>query len=213
MTNGFSDPVAEAAVVGTIPTGLFDKIPESKLTPPRAFTDERWRLIYGAAHSLRMAGSPVCAGRVNAVIELHRQDSILQKAIDPSSTLSWRKWPDVADPSLGFCPGTAPVEHSLEVLGELFEKRESLSILRQMEAGELSCKEAIEALQEIAPETRGLPPMVTAQKLCASPPPTPPEIIEGVLHQGSKMALGGGSKSFKTWTLLELSICIAAGQE
>ena len=59
----------------------------------------------------------------------------------------------------------------------------------------------------------GLPPMVSADDLCASPPETPPEVIEGILHQGSKLALGGGSKALKTWTLLELAICIAKGRE
>jgi AAA domain/DnaB-like helicase N terminal domain len=62
-------------------------------------------------------------------------------------------------------------------------------------------------------EARSLPPMISARDLCSKPPPTPPEIIEGILHQGSKMALGGGSKSFKTWTLLELSICVATGRD
>jgi hypothetical protein len=61
--------------------------------------------------------------------------------------------------------------------------------------------------------TRTLPPMVSAKELCKNPPPTPPEIIEGILHQGSKLAFGGGSKSFKTWTLLELSTCIATGRD
>jgi AAA domain len=63
------------------------------------------------------------------------------------------------------------------------------------------------------PKTLPLPPMVSARDLCANPPPTPPEIIEGILHQGGKMALGGGSKSFKTWNLLHLSICIPTGRE
>ena len=53
--------------------------------------------------------------------------------------------------------------------------------------------------------------MVPARNLCATPPQPPPEIIEGILHQGSKMALGGGSKSFKTWSLLQMAICIATG--
>ena len=48
MSNGngsrFVDPSAESAVVGTIPTGLFDRIPENKLIPPKAFHDERWRM-------------------------------------------------------------------------------------------------------------------------------------------------------------------------
>ena len=37
--------------------------------------------------------------------------------------------------------------------------------------------------------------------------------IDGLLHKGDKMLLGGGSKSFKTWTLLDLGICIATGRE
>lgn len=60
---------------------------------------------------------------------------------------------------------------------------------------------------------KGLPKIISATKLCASPPPTPPELIEGILHRGGKLALGGGSKSFKTWTLLEAGICISTGLE
>ena|SRR5579872_410161 len=40
----------------------------------------------------------------------------------------------------------------------------------------------------------------------------PPQIIEGVLHQGCKMILGGTSKSNKSWCLLELAMCVASGQ-
>jgi len=39
----------------------------------------------------------------------------------------------------------------------------------------------------------------------------PPELVHGLLHKGSKMVIGGGSKSFKTWSLLDLAISIAAG--
>ena len=38
-----------------------------------------------------------------------------------------------------------------------------------------------------------------------------PVLIEGLLKQGSKMVLGGGSKSFKTWTLLSLGLSVAYG--
>ncbi len=40
---------------------------------------------------------------------------------------------------------------------------------------------------------------------------TPPEVIEGLLHLGSKLVLGGGSKSFKTWSLLDMGVSVAAG--
>jgi hypothetical protein len=39
----------------------------------------------------------------------------------------------------------------------------------------------------------------------------PEEIIFGALHRGCKMVLGGTSKSMKTWTLLQLAICVASG--
>jgi hypothetical protein len=39
----------------------------------------------------------------------------------------------------------------------------------------------------------------------------PPEIISGMLHQGGKMMLGGASKSFKTWNLLDLGLSVASG--
>jgi hypothetical protein len=42
--------------------------------------------------------------------------------------------------------------------------------------------------------------------------PEPPEVIKGLLHQGSKGIIGGGSKSFKTWTLVDLAVSVAAGE-
>lgn len=39
----------------------------------------------------------------------------------------------------------------------------------------------------------------------------PSEIIAGLLHQGTKAILGGGSKSFKTWVQLDAAISVAAG--
>jgi hypothetical protein len=39
-----------------------------------------------------------------------------------------------------------------------------------------------------------LPEIVTLRQFAASPPAAPPQIIEGVLHQGCKMVLGGTSK-------------------
>lgn len=57
-----------------------------------------------------------------------------------------------------------------------------------------------------------LPPIVSASDLLSSNPEVPPELMKGLLHQSSKMVLGGGSKSFKTWSLLDLALSVAAGQ-
>jgi hypothetical protein len=57
-----------------------------------------------------------------------------------------------------------------------------------------------------------LPPIVDAAEFLASKVALPRELVCGLLHQGSKMVLGGGSKTFKTWTLLDLAVAVAAGE-
>jgi DNA-binding transcriptional ArsR family regulator len=58
-----------------------------------------------------------------------------------------------------------------------------------------------------------LPEIVTLRQFAEHPPETPPQIIEGVLHQGCKMILGGTSKSNKSWCLLDLAISVASGEK
>lgn len=40
----------------------------------------------------------------------------------------------------------------------------------------------------------------------------PPQVIKGILHQGSKFCIGGASKACKTWALLDLALSVANGQ-
>ena len=66
---------------------------------------------------------------------------------------------------------------------------------------------------EVASETGvSLPPILDASVFLAEKIILPRELIYGVLHQGSKMVLGGGSKTFKTWTLLDLAVAVATGE-
>ena len=57
------------------------------------------------------------------------------------------------------------------------------------------------------------PKMVSYREFSARPEPVPPQVIRGVLHQGGKMILSGTSKSNKSWSLLDLAISVASGQE
>jgi hypothetical protein len=57
-----------------------------------------------------------------------------------------------------------------------------------------------------------LPEIVTLRQFAAAPPVAPPQIIEGILHRGCKMILGGTSKSNKSWGLLDLALSVASGQ-
>jgi DnaB helicase-like protein/AAA domain-containing protein len=41
----------------------------------------------------------------------------------------------------------------------------------------------------------------------------PPDVIAGVVHRGGKLLLGGASKSYKTWLLIDLGVSVASGSE
>lgn len=60
--------------------------------------------------------------------------------------------------------------------------------------------------------TNLLPPIADVADFLAEPIIPPRELIYGILHQGSKMVLGGGSKTFKTWTLIDLAVAVATGE-
>lgn len=57
----------------------------------------------------------------------------------------------------------------------------------------------------------GLPEIVDAADFMRSTQEMPAELIAGILHKGSKLALGGSSKAFKTWTLLDMALSVAHG--
>lgn len=61
-------------------------------------------------------------------------------------------------------------------------------------------------------QSDALPPILDAADWLATPTELPAELVQGLLHRGSKLVLGGGSKTFKTWTLLDLAISVAAGE-
>jgi len=66
---------------------------------------------------------------------------------------------------------------------------------------------------ESSPENEeSLPEIINAKALVEGNPKQPPQLVHGLLHQGSKMVLGGGSKSYKTWSLLDLGMSVACGQ-
>lgn len=58
-----------------------------------------------------------------------------------------------------------------------------------------------------------LPEIEFLREFCAANINPPPQIIQGILHQGCKMILGGTSKSNKSWCLLHLAISVATGQD
>lgn len=57
------------------------------------------------------------------------------------------------------------------------------------------------------------PEIMSWEDVEAASIPQPEILIEGILHKGSKMTIGGGSKSFKSWSLLDLGVAVSTGQD
>ena len=57
-----------------------------------------------------------------------------------------------------------------------------------------------------------LPPLANAAKILLDDTITKPnEIVHGLIHEGTKVVLGGSSKAGKTWLLLLLALCVVSG--
>ncbi len=64
---------------------------------------------------------------------------------------------------------------------------------------------------EVANAPDGLPKIIPGSEFMAVAKPEPPQLIAGVLHQGSKMILGGASKSRKSWSLIDMMLAVSTG--
>jgi hypothetical protein len=69
----------------------------------------------------------------------------------------------------------------------------------------------IHNLIELRKKAAKLPPLEDVSEFIVKFMVKPKLLIENILHQGSKMAVGGGSNSFKTWILLDLALSVACG--
>src|SRR6516225_9048145 len=58
-----------------------------------------------------------------------------------------------------------------------------------------------------------LPEIEFLRDFAAHMPQPPAQVVEGILHCGCKMILGGTSKSNKSWCLLDLAISVASGSD
>jgi hypothetical protein len=62
------------------------------------------------------------------------------------------------------------------------------------------------------PDFGALPPIVDAFEFAGQDIPEPSELVWGLLHQQTKMVLGGPSKAAKTFCLIDLALSVAHGE-
>lgn len=115
-------------------------------------------------------------------------------------------------------PSTDPARAAAYQRGaaESPNKREAMIYFELAMAAEANNRPEIKRLQDelqriTSPTEDGLPDLLWGQQLESTKPELPEELVEGMLHRGAKMILSGGSKSFKTWCLLDLALSISQG--
>jgi hypothetical protein len=109
-------------------------------------------------------------------------------------------------------PDAQNVEYALANVLEYSRARQAAKIGERLHKGEIDFPGALEQLNTLNRDhDNGLPPIQDAAELVRQPLILPEDIIEGILHRGAKMVLGGGSKTFKTWILVDLATSVATG--
>jgi hypothetical protein len=120
-------------------------------------------------------------------------------------------------------PSAANLRYYLDTVLEKYQLRKMVQtctgIIGRVSDHAGDCKEFVaQAVADLIDCTNGhanahsLPDIVDAASFIQEKIEAPPELVAGVLHQGSKLVVGGGSKTFKTWTLLDLALAIAKGE-
>lgn len=93
----------------------------------------------------------------------------------------------------------------------LLERHTQFEIVKLVQKGAKVAEFRALLSESAEPPKDKFPPIVDGRTLLITESETPAEIVSGLLHRGSKLVLGGGSKSYKTWGLLDLAVSVAAG--
>lgn len=197
----------EKAVLGSLIVGgrtLIDELGAAEIDPTLFFYS-RTRTIVGAIAELYDEGAPI---DLQIVTERLRRHGNLGAA-GGAATIA----------ALGV-DGHADVEvarFNLNELRDLCAKRQLARLLARAEHGEIDLENAKAQLDSIVAAAgncrNGLPGTEDISELISRPIVLPDDAIKGMLSEGGKMVLGGGSKSFKTWQLIDLATAVASGTE
>jgi hypothetical protein len=205
-------PCHPEAVIGTILAECPDTLPPNcaKLIEhaPESFDDLGHGIVAAAVRRLRDSGKPVgvltVAGELNGELEKIGGELFLHTLSADAVSI------DIAEYEAAGVLENYRKRKVRSVLGDALNALEAApSQFDTIVAGTVS---TLDSLSSDTPGDPSLPPIVDCSQFLATPLDPPEELVKGLLHKGSKLVLGGGSKSFKTWTLLDLALSVAHGR-
>jgi hypothetical protein len=108
-----------------------------------------------------------------------------------------------------FVPTPANVGYYLETVCDKATRRDAI---KRAQATIASARdEAVEFVDGGSAAADHLPAIEDASALIAEEIDLPQPVVVGLFDRGAKAVLGGASKSFKTWLLSHLAVCVATG--
>ncbi|MEO5719854.1 MAG: AAA family ATPase [Chthoniobacterales bacterium] len=191
MARGHEQTVLAAALDGY-------EIPQA-IASPESFIVPAHREMAKAVFALQRTGvTPNLLSLTDSLREAGRLD-----AVGGISALT----------SLSLTTVTPPIfEYSVGEMLVTAKRRLAGFVGAKLAQGSITAEQAVDILQrEIEPAA--FPTITDAADLVERETDTPPDLVDGLLHKVGKLVFGGSSKSFKTWTLINLAVSVALGCE
>ena len=204
-------PEAEQGILGCIMLSPADCMPQCQQrlkATAECFYDLRHQTIYRQLLEMWKRGVAIEVITLQQCLkDLHR--------LDECGGISYlAQLPDTV-------PSSANLSYYLDIVCEKYRLRKLISTITTIAARAQDCSDVDLMMDESRAELLTLfessaigdiPKVEDAADFTAFDLEQPKQIVCGVLHAGGKLAIGGGSKTFKTWTLLDMGLAVAHGK-
>lgn len=178
---------------------------------PDSFSNELHGEVFSAAEHMVAAGAPVDIVTVTQWLK-------------ERSSVKHDQWPVLVTTLLNAAPSLTALEHFTDGVARAAAARQIATLAEHLRARvtELDAEPTdvvgygIERLAEIGARAAGkprdgLPEIQDSSDLLAERMELPQELVAGLIHQGTKTAIGGASKAAKSWSLLDLAFSVSHG--
>jgi hypothetical protein len=200
-----ADPEAEAAVLGALllDPDAYGNLPQS--LKPSSFADRLYAQVFKAYVELRRENMPV-------------DDFVLLERLS-SKRGTRRDWvPVVATLTNGF-PRGANIRHYAEIVLDRAQRRRLLKLgQRLLDTAAIQDQTPAQLRQSTreildADDANGqIDPVLHSALMALEPQPAIPWILDPLISEGSVSLFVGDGGSKKTWSLLDLAVCVAMGK-
>jgi hypothetical protein len=204
----------QSQIIATVLQECPDPIPKHCLKllshAPESFDDLRYGAVAAAAFNLHLNHRPV------SILTVQEELARAPGRSDLSEVFNFLKLRPAPLPA-------GILEWECEELWHAYAYRQQATVLYEGSQAMISAPDQADSivshvrrsLDNLAISQRngdGLPEIVDGSTLIGVEAILPELLVEGLLHRGSKLSLGGSSKAYKSWGLLNMALSVATGE-